>query len=416
MKFKAGAMYYALVVAVLMAIISSSTILYAYHSRVQSINLSLHQQAIKNTISAINLLTVLPDRVQLNTAQELTLFDDETQKVLAGRKYWGGFELIHATGAYNGFKFTKSAMVGANLTQGNEQALFLADLNRPLSLCGKVNITGAVALPQSGVKRAYIEGQSFIGNKLINGKITNSQKVLPAINSTMIEANRTYLNGGVQPGDSVVGIEAFEFDTIIQSFSEATLIIKGENISILRGVYQGNIRVVATQTIFIGDDVSLNDVVLYAPEIIIENNFEGSLQAFAIDSLVLEKKAKLTYPSLLAIINDGGSGKLQIQENAELQGVVFVYQGQASGKKENHLSIDKKVVVTGQVYVDGGIDLKGEIRGSLIAKKFVLKTPSSVYENHLLNATIDITQLPKLFAGIDLLSDNTSRTIAKWVE
>ena len=67
--------------------------------------------------------------------------------------------------------------------------MYLADQNKPLSLTGRTQITGNCYLPKAGVKRAYIEGKSFVGNKLINGTKYNSNKTLPPINKELINEN-----------------------------------------------------------------------------------------------------------------------------------------------------------------------------------------------------------------------------------
>ena len=60
--------------------------------------------------------------------------------------------------------------------------------------------------------------------------------------------------------------------------------------------------------------------------------------------------------------------------------------------------------------------MKGQVHGSLYTDKFLLSTPSSVYENHLLNATIDASALPASFVGVGLLNTNSEKKVVAWLE
>ena len=64
--------------------------------------------------------------------------------------------------------------------------------------------------------------------------------------------------------------------------------------------------------------------------------------------------------------------------------------------------IDKGAVVSGFVYCNGETELKGTINGAIYTQSFYLKTASSAYQNHLLNAEI-LNQLPEEFIPIPLL-------------
>ena len=51
----------------------------------------------------------------------------------------------------------------------------------------------------------------------------------------------------------------------------------------------------------------------------------------------------------------------------------------------------------------------------LATNGFMLNTPSSVYENHLLDITIDWSQLSEHFTGINLINESDSRSVVKWL-
>ena len=178
----------------------------------------------------------------------------------------------------------------------------------------------------------------------------------------------------------------------------------------------GNIIFVSSSTIFIGKECKIASAIFYAPKIVIEKGFIGSLQAFASDSIFIGQDVELNYPSVVGLIkgeSETGLSYLSIDEGAIVQGVVFGTS--IKGGQEIQLTIKKDAEIEGQVYCSGSVDHKGKIYGSLLCQKLILKTPSSVYENHLLNAVVDNTKLSKHFVGVNLLSQSKARAIVRWM-
>ena len=68
------------------------------------------------------------------------------------------------------------------------------------------------------------------------------------------------------------------------------------------------------------------------------------------------------------------------------------------------------------VYVVGYTELKGSIHGSLISSRLLLRTAAATYENHLLNAEIDLSKLPKDFVGSAVLASMPTQRMIKWLE
>ena len=104
-----------------------------------------------------------------------------------------------------------------------------------------------------------------------------------------------------------------------------------------------------------------------------------------------------------------------LNENDTISGNLFAYKKQNDVLKQAGLVISEKSVVYGHIYSNGYVDLKGTVDGSLMCNKIVLKTASSVYENHLLNAVIDATRLSKYYVGINLVDESNVKKVVKWL-
>lgn len=415
---KAGALLYSLTIALLIGLFSSSLILFAFISRTTlQQNFDIEKLQL-NSNSAMQLLLAAPDKIPFDNSTEIDLFGEGKDKVTLKRKHWGAFE-IAVTKAFAGKLTTsRAAVIGATLHNDSKIALYLADEDKPLSLCGNTLIRGICFLPKAGVKRAYIEGQSFSGDKLIDGEIKESNRELPLVNKAMIDNNLAYLAGQYNKNDSLVEFDKVQDSSgITRSFTENTILVHSkEKIILANRHYGGNIIFASDEAVFVTSGCSLENVIIYAPFIEVDNDFEGTVQLFALDSMFIGERVLLSYPSVAGLINQGEAGsKMVINENSGINGVVFAYRDKNDSKAQFLFSIAKDATITGQVYSNGPVDLKGKIHGSIACEKFILSTPSSVYENHLLNATIDYSMLSPYFAGVNLTGNSDNRKIVKWL-
>ncbi len=104
-------------------------------------------------------------------------------------------------------------------------------------------------------------------------------------------------------------------------------------------------------------------------------------------------------------------------KNSSLMGVIFTNQSEfASDLQQTLITIEKEALLTGQLYADGFVDIKGEVRGTIWCNKFLLKTNSSVYENHLLDAIIDRSKLSAYYVGSGIIASGKTKKIIKWLE
>ena len=419
---KAGSLFYAIVISLIIAIISSSLILFAYLTRIQFENFEANQQLNLNADSGLNLLLSKQSLVELNQQKTIDLFNTGTDNVELTRKSWGAYEILISKAVFKNIEVTRIAQSGFYPDSAHLYSLYLTDEDKPLALCGNTLIKGTAYLPKAGVKRAYIEGQSFTGNTLIEGQIKQSENTIPKFNKDLIDNIQSVFSKKlITRNDSTITVEGeLSGDTLNNGFQNRTLVIVSSiPLRVSSGVYSGNIAIISDKQITISSNAYLKDVVIFAPKIIIENEFRGNLQAFASDSIIINKNVSLAYPSILGLVVDGNKSKnnsaIILDENDTISGNIFVYKNEVDVLKQAGLIIPGKAVVLGQVYSDGYVDLKGTIKGSLMCNKIMLSTSSSVYENHLLNAIIDVSELSKYYVGINLVEESAIKKVVKWL-
>lgn len=412
---KGGALLNAIFFFIILSSIGGSLILLSYHKRVEFTQIEQKERLIDNAESGINYALGFPQKTPLNQEVIIDLFGLGKDSVELLKKPWGMFELLTSKAYTKKSSFTKVALIGSK--HKKNYSIYLSDQNKPLSIAGKTIIKGSCFLPKSGIKRAYIEGQSFVGTSLVKGKIHESQPFLPGLNTSLIEHNSALLSHNVN--SSAADELLFEDnDSISNDFQTTPLFFNFQTpLEIQNKVISGNVILRSDVSIFIRKNAELNNVLCYAPSIKVESGFEGTLQLFARDSILVASNTYLSYPSTIGLISDKStkSGQIFVGQKTVINGAVFAY---SNGNKKLNLEVntEKSSVINGLIYCDGKLDHQGKVNGSIMCNSFILKTPSSIYENHLLNAVVDVSALPSGFIRPKLMSDDHANALVKWVE
>lgn len=417
MKLKAGALAYAIFIAFLTFGLCSSFILYSHFQR-EIIN-DNHSQ-LKNLLdlkSAIELGLFNDHFLSYGEEKNVLLFPGEnSQSVNISKERWGLYDLIHAKLLRKSIYKTKSVLTGSAESDYDHLALYLADRNSPLSLAGNTKISGPCYLPKSGLKKAYIEGQNFNGSLPSPNKGQQSKKHIPSANKERISQLEKLLDWN--QADSILNLDLLNSTKLFNSWSNKTAAFQSHSDLKLKSLtIEGKFVIHSTKSITI-ENSTLNGVILVAPKVYIQNQIQGNYQIVATDSIVLEKGSTLLYPSSLSLIDQDDNKSFQpaiiIRDNSKVEGDVLLHSEKDRYKNQLLLNVDQTSSITGRAYVNGLVDLKGKINGALFCEGFILKTPSSIYSNHLLNATINRNTLPDNFISSSMFPSSNSQ-IVKWL-
>lgn len=418
---RAGALLYAMFLVIVCSIISSSFILSNYYNNTFVLQALKQEQLFIDVNSGINYGLVFHQKIPYNQELKIDLFEDGLHNVTLFKKQWGAFYVLTSSATWRNKVATKSAIIGANIEHEKKIAIYLADQNKPLSLTGNTKIQGNCYLPKAGVKRAYIEGQGFVGQKLITGEVRNSTLNLPKFNQNLFDNINSNLIDKNLELDSIVSIDVlFNQDTIINSFSNKTLVIYSPNHIVLDHKYlDGNIKILSDEKITVKSTSKISGILLYSKGIIIEKNTSANLQLFSTDSVLVEENCTLSYPTVIGVICNGENKyerKISIAQKVKIKGSIFLFNENTIKTNLPVISIGEESEIMGYVYSSELLELKGNIIGGVYCKNFVLKTPSSVYQNHLMNVGIDSDNLPIDFVGIELMEKSSNHKLIRWLE
>jgi hypothetical protein len=409
---KASTLLYSVIISLVIALITGSMLLFSGLSS-KIFRHSMSQQELeRNARSGLQLL--LSGQEILKTGEEkiIDLYKEGNDSVFLSRKYWGAFEILLSKAVSHGQEDIVAGMAGYSADSSKNYSLYIADLDKPVSVCGNTIIKGTAFLPKPGIKRAYIEGQNYTGSSLVYGSIRQSEKTLPEFNRVIPEQIK---NLHEQTEHSIL-IDSPE-GQLSNSFLSPLKVIFSASAITLSDSLTGHIAVISKHMVTIEPGAYLRDIVIYAPKIKIRKGFKGNLQLFASDSIIVENEVSFNYPSVLGIVNEtSAAAGIQLGENDTVCGSIFITDNNLKQKQQvPGISIPALSVIYGTVYSDGYADIKGKIFGSVMCNNIVLRTSSSIYENHLLNAVIDRTLLSSHFIGINFLENSGSNKIVKWL-
>lgn len=354
---------------------------------------------IHNVNSARVLILNHPDQFKEGIIY-LDLFGEEKDSVEVKRTFWGLIDIWKVRSNQQNQFLEKIYLTGQRLGE-DKTAIYLENNNKPLALCGRTIIKGNAKLSRQGVKRAYIEGQNFIGADLIQGAVSYSDDGLPPMDEKLKERLNSWKNGyGL--GDKAQLLKSLYELRTHKGTPDSLLYLESDKKISLSGVNQAKWTIFKSAvSINLSSGTSLENCILIAPQINIGRGFKGTIQCFATGGIDVQKDVELNYPSGLCLLPQTSKTVLRIEEGAKIKGGVLISsESNLSQRDWSMLYLEKGSEVVGDVFVDGKIDIRGEVKGKVVTRMFYLRTPSSIYENHLLNVTIDREALSNEFVKV----------------
>lgn len=389
---KAGSLYYAIMICVLVGICCASIMLISHYSRMHALILQTHMEILNTNNSAMNYFLGKVDRLEISD-EKVDLFENGI--VSEGNvAHWGFYKILEVRSVFKNDTITGYGLLGKK--NDLESALYLVDNDKPLQMVGKAKIKGDVYLPKKGIKKGYITSQSFSSSTFLEGNKLRSGNKLPNINNVFL-------------GQDTVGLERKQVSelkngqVLYNSFGSETLHVLVDTPFLANQTIFGNVIISSMDSLFIRENNRLEDVLIVAPIVIFEKGFTGSLQVAGTEKVELQEDVILKYPSGVYMAGENaGKRSVILNEDSKLLGSIVVSDTKSSKQGTSLVVINKDSELIGQLYCNGSTQLSGSVIGSLSTDNFFLKTKASTYENYIKDGIIDLKSLTKDFIGISL--------------
>ena len=327
----------------------------------------------------------------------IDLFGNQTDSVQIERKQWGLLDLWGIEVWKHQQRMSKR-FVAAQQQRKDSLAIYLSGSNGGLSLCGKTVIKGDAVLPNQGVKRAYIEGKNFNGSRLIQGRVAKNERQKVFVSAPLKKRMGKWMRlGGATLETIPVGSLTRLFNS--QGSIDSIPIYRSNSQVHLSGTSTLKWSIVVSSTEIVVGGSSAEYCIFIAPKITVRSGFVGNIQCFASESIHLQKDVELSYPSNVVLLSSGKNDEIVLDEGSKIDGAVLIATvAPKTVQNWPKLKVHPTSEIWGSAVIEGKTELQGTIVGTIETKLFTLKTPSSSYENHLLDATIDRLSLPKAHA------------------
>lgn len=346
--------------------------------------------------SAYLLYSTHPDRFTQKET-ELTIFDDRPwSKVRVERDRWGLYELVSIS--VEKPAFTRTKLMGLREPCAYGTGFYHPENQMSITLAGNTNILTTAYLPRNG----FIYGQ--MNSEFFDGKELESAQMKPA--DTLFPVAPQEILAGVDSIFSVQPFSRLSAGNISVPFFKSTPLI----LSAGGDIYNCNL---AGKVIVVGDELTVDstcrfsDIIIICSSLVVGKGFEGSMQVFARDSVVVGPNARLLSPSGIY-----ASNRVRLSDNTQVNGYVIVNPlEEPEVTKPNYVSA-RKSVVRGFVYVDGNAQLQGIVSGSVFIKEAMYYAFSGYYRGMI----HDFTLLENPGVAYPIWLDQGKRREAEWVK
>jgi hypothetical protein len=293
-------------------------------------------------------------------------------------------------------KDTLSTSILISNQSKNNTALYVSNSNKEVSYFGNVKIKGNSFVPFQKINQAYISN-SIKNDLLIQGSIENSDIELPKLNPLIIDAY-------IETIKKIKSNNKSNNTQFSNSFTNNTKIIEWHNGSSYN--LKGNIILYNKEEIIITKSDILTDIIVIAPKVIINENFDGAIQIIALENIEIQKNVTLNYPSFVLLSNENNiDTNLQIDQNTYIGGNIIIYSTNSDEFNKNKCTIKENTLIIGNIYCNGILNVKGKILGSIYVSRLLENSNQAERYNTLNDVEINVLDIPKNYYNYPVIEN-----------
>lgn len=397
---KAHSLLYAVYVCLIIGLIGGALLLLSNLYNQLNVYYNVHEELYINNASTINYAL----GNDLNIEEETLTDEFNGIASVIQKKQYGLLSVLLVQSMVKNDTIASAHFVGQYAN--SKTALYVSNFTQPIAASGNVTVKGDVFLSSDRVRETYINNKPNQIN--IQKPIKSSTINLPEISKrcetvfNSIPTQKVILNALEKKNDSLY----------VNSFFNETKEIQVVNNRLENIIIKGNFVIRSNDSLVVSKSAKLEDVILLAPKVRIQEGFEGTIQVFATEKIYVDKKVQLNYPSAICVKNNGDSDKegfIFIDEESKIDGAVLMFGNDLLHIEKNSIDIKDKTQIRGTVYSSGRLSINGKVYGAVYAAKLLYKTTSSSYANCLADVEIDVNKRPNYFIEVPIFETKANR-------
>jgi hypothetical protein len=322
-----------------------------------------------------------------------------SSQMLIEREQWGLYELVSVSSSNR--KAHQTCIIGLDSVYSSDISFYYQENRSALTVTGRTNFDGQISLPAKGIIYGQMNSIFFSGKKVENSRIEISKEFPNAGNDIKRHVDNLLSSQVIE--------ETMSSDSsmYVDFYNKHTKYLSTKNNE--TSVYSLKGKIILTgDEITISSDSRLSDIIIVANKITVNKNFEGSLQIFSRDTIIIEDDVKMNYPS-------GVFSKkyVKIGDNTHINGYVIVDSDDKINTRKANYSQSRLAKVRGLLYIHGAAQLQGIISGSAYLARAVFYSPQGYYNDMIYDATIrENSEIAYPF----WFNSSQKRKIIKWIK
>lgn len=331
------------------------------------------RQARSDVESACLLYRLHPDDAALRGTEGFLLYDSLPQsRVFVVREPWGLYEAVKATSGDS--LVCTCRLYGAEPDAKN--TLFYAGGRPTVTLAGRTVLKGVLRLPQNGLVYGRVGGNFYRGPQIPHAAILHADECLPQPVPSVLRHVAALFRA---PDDASTTLP----DSLFRSFrGDSALVFNLGTAEINDCTLRGRI-LLCGEELRIDSTCRMEHVLVAAHKITVGRGTHISAQLFARDTVVIEPRAVLEYPSGVYAGRYAAVGN-----RAEVNGYVIVRDTVRRERVAANYLQSRTARVRGLVWVEGVAWVQGIVAGCAVLREAVCFTPQGYYEDTLYDMTL----------------------------
>ncbi len=417
-KLKGSALIISITICTIATLFVGIAFMYFYYSNIRLLDYKRSKQVRANVNSGIAFYMRNPDLYDYDSTYKVILFDNETDSIFIRKSKWGICDYLLCS-AYNRTQvYEKVLFTGALYPSDSGTALYSTDLNNSIYISGSTLLKGNIQIPNAGLLAVNFDGRVYESKELYQGTKTNSNSALPQTDKLVYQRIKQSIYDPIMPHEQILHYKDMP-DTLINSFRNDVIHIISHDTIRLNGKFmKGKIKISSACGVKIGKTCYFEDIICNAPEIHIMSGATGSGQFFSTKKAILQQNSRLFYPSILINVSgadaDQSKPHIVLSDFAQISGMLIHLEEHPDDKNQDILLYEESKV-HGCVYTSGNLDLRGQVDGSVYCNRFIRKSTSRIYLNHLVDGKIDYSNWNKAVVLPELFDSKVVHKRMKWV-
>ena len=379
-KIRSSSLSYALIVIIVIGGVLFSLIMLVSVSNKVFTKLEASNILIENAESTINY--VLKNNEGFTNNYEVINVEGVGDSKVR-KSFWGALKVIQYRVASQDDTLQGAIFIEDEVIDST--ALLMSKNDKSFHLGGKSTIIGNIRVPFKLVDELNLPGYGYQFNH--KGSIKESISELP-------EPRKFY-----KENDFISVSENTIHEERINSFFNITKKVRFSVKNIENLNLRGKFILESDHNFFLRNNNKLEDVIISAPIVEIEEGFKGVIQVYATEKVIINKNVDLNYPSVIYVSGNNNDVEVKIGEKCKVLGLVL-----GVSDKKSKISISDNTIIAGDLYCSGEVDFRGVMYGAMHVNEFYLKTEESEYKNALLN--FKLYKLPEFFQRISAIDVN----------